>query len=696
MALWDNYENVSFQVVVNSAGQLSAWPTTHQLPPGWVAMGFSGPQRACFEAIDREIADAAHGGFRALAGEAGPADSAVTGPVQPGPDAAALLGRPRRVPSVSITSLIKAQELPPDRPAAMCGSERLTRGALFDISSSWAQILATAGCAREIPVALLLPRGLDALTAILAVLEAGGAYVPISCDDHPERIEAILEDCGVPIVITTDEISERLGGLKGVLSSAQAVLTLSALRSRERCPTAHAQRVSGENLAYIFYTSGTTGEPKGVEGTHRQLVNHALWCRDALAHRPGEVTFLSASLSFLGSLTTIFTPLLAGWPIVVLPDGADTDELLELSRATDGGLLKLTPTHIRMMMTRGVPGRGLARQLMVGSEPLTFSLELKTWMRADPARVVVNHYGLTETHGCLCHWLSGNEDIGSRVPAGAPVDNVEAYIVDRDCQLAGVGEVGELLVGGPSVGRGYRGRPALTAQRWIPNPWGTHGARLLRTGDLARMGTDRTVTVLGRADRQVKIRGHRIEPSAVEEVLTALPGVKEALVVPRIEGDKVTLDAFLLSDSPASVDMACVRDALARFPPQWIPARMAVLSHFPVNANGKIDTQALPVPQPLSRAVSGSGSSRWSKLDRVVADAFCEVLALDEIGLSDDFYDLGGDSLASVEVAACVGRELGKDVPGPSAGAATVRAYAQRISSLAAAPASDVHAERAT
>jgi acyl carrier protein len=210
------------------------------------------------------------------------------------------------------------------------------------------------------------------------------------------------------------------------------------------------------------------------------------------------------------------------------------------------------------------------------------------------------------------------------------------------------------------------------------------------------MGADGIVTVLGRADRQVKIRGHRVEPSAVEEALTALPDVKEALVLPRVDSDKVTLDAFLLSDGTASVDLACVKDALAKFPPQWVPARMAVLSEFPVNAHGKVDTQAFPVPQPLNHAASGLESSRWSKMDRVVAEAFCEVLKIDEIGLSDSFYDLGGDSLASVEVAARVGRELGRDVPGPSAGTVTVRAYAQKISSLAVAATRDAHAGQAT
>lgn len=678
MALWDNYDDVAFHVVTNARDHLSVWPTTRPLPHGWSTVGFSGPAPACLQEIEERAKDTpprVHGA------------PSTEPPREPAEGTSFLRGAARAVPDASITSLIRARPLPPDTPAARCGSEQRTRGELLATAAAWARVLVDEGCGREVPVALLLPRGLDALTAIIAVLDTGGAYVPMSCDDPPERIQAVLDDCAAPVVITTDDFA----GLPAAYTGA--VLTLSQLTARAYdfttpAPAAHpsapAPETSGDDLAFIFYTSGTTGEPKGVEGTHGQLVNYALWCRTAFAHTPGESTFLSASLFFLGSLTTIFTPLLEGWPIVVAPDGATTDDLLELSRTVDGGLLKITPTHIRMMTARGVPENALARQLMVGSEPLTFSRELKRWMAADSRRVVVNHYGLTETHGCFCHWLTGGEETGARIPVGTPVDNAEAYLVDRDGAPVPVGEVGELLVGGPSLGRGYRGRPARTAERWIPHPWGTDGARLLRTGDLARLGPDGVVTVLGRADRQVKIRGHRVEPAAVEEVLRGLPDVAEALVLPRTADGTVTLDAYVVRDGDAGIDPASVRRALAeRFPPPWVPARLAVLSEFPVNANGKVDIRALPVPAPAGRtAPSDPAAERWTRGDRLVAGAFCDVLGIDDIGLWDDFYDLGGDSLASVRVAASVGHTLGADVPAPSAGTSTVRAYARLVGSL--------------
>ncbi|MCX4745051.1 amino acid adenylation domain-containing protein [Kitasatospora sp. NBC_01287] len=667
MALWDNLDETTFDVVRNARGQYSIWPAGRPHPPGWAAAGFSGTRPSCLAEIDRIWAP-------------GPPAAGVA--ARPGelPDGAALAGPSRELPDTSIMALIRARELPEGRLAVRYGAERLTRGELLDTSALWARALADAGCGREVPVAILLPRGPEALVAILAVLEAGGAYVALACDQPVERIRAVLDDCGAHIAVATEELAPELAG------PGRTLLTVAELAERGAASTTVPRPASGEDLAFVFYTSGTTGEPKGVEGTHAQLVNYALWCGRAFAHRREESTFLSGALYFLGSLTTIFTPLLEGWPITVAPDGATTDELLAVAASTEGGLLKLTPTHIRMMMARGVPETGLARQLMIGSEPLVFTEEISQWLAADPERVLVNHYGLTETHGCFCHWLGGDERIGGRVPIGTPIDNVEAYVVGRDGELLGVDEIGELLVGGPSLGRGYRNRPALTAERWLPHPWGAEGARLLRTGDLARVDADGVVTVLGRADRQVKVRGHRVEPAAVEEALRSLPNVKEALVLPRQEEGRTTLAAYLLHAPGAGIDLVATRTALERlFPPQWIPGRMAAATEFPVNANGKVDTRALPEALPIVPPTpAGPGAGRWSRLDRLVADAFCDILRIDSIGLGDGFHDLGGDSLTAVQVAARIGRELGRDVPAPSADATTVRAYAELVAAGAA------------
>jgi amino acid adenylation domain-containing protein len=676
MALWDNDDDLTYRVVRSVGRQLSIWPSGRTLPPGWSDAAFAGPRRDCLAEIDR------------LGAGAGSGSGSVIVPAGTRPGSADLLAGPtggsvvrgpsRPRPTEPIMELIRQRELPADRPAVSCGNESLTRAELLATSAGWAGVLAEAGCGPGVAVAVLMPRGLPALTAILAILDAGGAFVPLSTDDPVGKTRAVLDDCAAPIVICADEHAlEPTGALA---EYPGITLTEADLRARSRTVGALPPPPAPDDLAYVFYTSGTTGQPKGVEGTHGQLVNYALWCSEAFRHRPGEVTFLTAPLYFLGSLTTIFTPLLEGWPFVVAGDGATTDELLELTERHPGGLLKVTPTHVRMLTARGVPKTGLGRQLMIGSEPLTYTRELHDWMAADADRVVVNHYGLTETHGCFCHWLTGSEAIGGRVPIGRPIDNVEIYIVDRDGDPVAVGEIGEMLVGGPSIGRGYRNRPGLTAERWIPHNW-AYGERLLRTGDLARLGPDGVVTVLGRADRQVKIRGHRVEPAAIEEALRARPEIKEALVLPLRADDRVTLDAYLVRAPGTDIDPASVKAALeTSFPPQWIPARIAVLTEFPVSASGKVDVRALPVPQPVYQDRSpGAEAERWTRIDRLVAEAYCQVLKIDDIGLSDGFYDLGGDSMAAVEVAAVLGQALGRTVEAPTPATATVRAYAGSV-----------------
>jgi amino acid adenylation domain-containing protein len=683
VSLWDDHDDVPFTAVRNAEGHRSVWPTSQPVPAGWTAIGAPAGYTACLAAIDR-VPDALVRttapplGVRAAGGDPDPARSVRTGPLRPAP-----------VPSMP--ELIARADLPGAAVALRCGSVRLTRAELFDTARRWASALVARGCAAEVPVAVLLPRGADAITAILAVLHAGGGFVPLRPADPPDRLAAVLADCGHPLVITDDTGRARLAGYPG------AVVTPAELRGSP--PLARPAPVAADDLAFVFYTSGTTGRPKGVEGTHRQLVNYALWCRDAFPHRPGEWTVLHASLSFLGSLTTIFTPLLAGWPIQVAPEDATVDDLLALVRDLPVGLLKLTPTHLRMMHARGAAGRRLARQYMIGSEPLVLTEELAGWVAAEPDAVFVNHYGLTETHGCFCHPFRADQPVGGTVPIGAPITNVRAHVVDRHGADLPLGAVGELLVAGDSIGRGYRGRPGLTAQRWIPDRHGPPGSRALRTGDLARLRPDGAVELLGRVDRQVKVRGHRVEPGEVEHALRQRPDVLAALVLPVPLDGAPTLAAYLVPRPGHAPDpLAVHRDLAARLPAPAVPARIAVLAEFPVNANGKVDVSALPEAAPVAAAgapptdpvtvtavgappadpvtVTATGARPADPVAEVVADAFAAALGVAEVGPRDGFFDLGGDSLSAVQVAVAVGGRLGGEVPVPTPDCATVRDYA--------------------
>lgn len=677
MTLWESYRDVGFHVVRNAAGQYSLWPAALTEPAGWERVSGPASQEACLAEIEARWTDtrpaSAVAGRRYSSGQASPIGSAGA----PAP-ASALHGPAAPLPELPMHLLIEASDLPSSAVAMRCGPHTRTRAELLGLARAWAAVLAGEGCGPEIPVAVLVPRGIDAITAIVAVLWAGGAYLPLSVTDPDDRLYAILSDCGQPPVLVADELAGRLSRYPG------RVIRLSELRGRATAASRPGAQVALDGLAFIIYTSGTSGGPKGVEGTHRQLVNYALWCQCAFGHQPGEWTVLHAPLAFLGSLTSIFTPLLAGWPIEIAPEGTTVDDLLALLAGTRAGLLKLTPTHLRMMLARRAAGTGVARQYMIGSEPLIMTPELAGWLRAEPGAVFANHYGLTETHGCFCHWFGPDAPTGEGVPIGTPIANARAYIVGPDGDGVAPGEVGELLVAGASIGRGYRGNPALTALRWLPDQHGEPGERVLRTGDLARLRPDGLVEIIGRADRQVKVRGHRVEPAVIEHTLLSLPGVAEALVLPGHEDGVTSLAAYLVPEPGARLEVAAVRRALlARLPEPSVPGRMAVLAAFPVNANGKLDVSALPSPRPVEDTTS-DGDGRWDRYELAVADAYRTVLGVGSVGLSDDFFALGGDSLRAVAVAVAVADRTGcAEVPVPTPDSGQVRQYAQVVAAIA-------------
>ena len=667
MTLWDGYENVPFLAVRNPAGQFSLWPTSRPTPAGWEPVGEPAPRAEVLARIEEVWVDGRPAGTGAPSTFDAPGGgSLLVGPAVPRPAA-------------SVVLLAEQAPLPGDRAAMRCGAVELTRAEMFATARAWASALAgTGACGRERPVAVLVPRGTDAMLAILAVLYTGSAYVPLACDDAPQRRAAILADTGDPLVVAADEMLPALADHTG------PVITISALRERGAEPIGDVG-VAPDDLAFVIYTSGTTGRPKGVEGTHRQLTNYALWCRETFPHAEGERTTLHAPLAFLGSLTTMFTPLLAGWPIEIAPEGATVDDVLALATRVPTGLLKLTPTHVRMLLARGAADQRLGRHFMIGSEPLVLTPELADWMRRVPEATFCNHYGLTETHGCFWHPFGPDAPLGSGVPIGLPIDNVRAHVVDEHGDDVPPGQTGELLVAGESIGRGYRNSPALTAERWVPDRHGAPGARILRTGDLARLRSDGVVEVLGRADRMVKVRGHRVEPAAVEYALRARPEVLEALVLPRVHDGATTLAAYVVGRGPDGVDVAAIHQELAAvLPAPSVPSRYAVLTEFPMTPNGKIDAAALPEPQAPARSAGGAGSSddggsadsdggRWTRMELLVADAYAENLGVEAVGLHDDFFALGGDSLSAVGVAMVLGERLDAKVPVPALGNGTVR-----------------------
>ncbi|MEU6484915.1 amino acid adenylation domain-containing protein [Streptomyces sp. NPDC046887] len=502
-----------------------------------------------------------------------------------------------------------------------------------------AEELAAAGVGPERLVALALPRSADLVTAALAVLKAGGGYLPVDPADPGDRLEYVIADAAPVLVLTRSDIA-------AALPSTSAPVLLLDRRDADGAGTGRAARDGGgphaQSPAYVIYTSGSTGRPKGVVIEHRSLaqyLDHAVRAYPSLRER----ALLHSPVSFDMSVTALFGPLVSGGCVQV----AELEQPTE--RRLQPPFLKVTPSHLPLL-TGSDPELSPRRELVIGGEQL-LGETLDAWRRAHPDVAVVNEYGPTEaTVGCAVHRLEpGDPTPSGPVPIGRPTANTRLYVLDTRLRPAPVGSTGELYIGGDQLARGYLGRPGLTASRFVADPFGGPGSRLYRTGDLARRRADGALDYLGRVDEQVKIRGYRVELGEIEARLTADRAVGQAVVVLRDDlGVGRRLVAYLVPAAGGALDTAAVRERLATAVPGYmVPAAFVTLPEIPLNANGKVERRALPAPDRNPREWTGPRNPR----EEVLCGLFREVLGLDVVGVHDSFFDLGGDSIMSMSLA---------------------------------------------
>lgn len=699
-----------FMVVRNAEDQWSVWPADDPSPAGWIHTGFVGTEEECLSEVGRVWSDlrpasirsaSAGGNGNGNGGRDGDGDgdsasdrwwSAPTHPAGTVRDTSGAVGVTVPIPDVSISDLIdRCGAREPDGIAIRFAGRTITRAELTTRVRRLASRLLELGAGPERPVAVLLPRSADAVVAIVATLRAGSPYLPLSMADPVSRLAAVLRQAGDPPVLTDTEGRAMLSGsgYPGTVALLDDLDRASGGDAGDESSKAAFPQVGGGHLAYVMYTSGTSGPPKGVLGTHRQLVNYVRWCAEEFALEPGERALLHAPLYFVGSVMTLFTALTAGWELEVAPEPVAFDELRSLARGGRCGFLKLTPSHVRGLTAIGDVA-DLARLYMIGSEPLNLTPALAGWLAESPGSRFANHYGMSETCGATFYWVRGDEAAGERLPVGGPIINAEVHLVDPGGRRVPYGEVGELCLAGAVVGRGYHGDPELTARRWRPHPWGRPGERLLHTGDLARMTPDGTVEVLGRADRQVKIRGHRIALPAVEAAVLACPGVAEAVVsVMPDQQDVPRLTALLRPAPGAHPEAGLIRQRLlGELPEPWVPSRFIVTRDFPLTPNGKIDYARLAGVRGLRPETAGAFRDPATPVEKALCDIFAEVLELERVGADDNFRDLGGDSMNVVQVIALaqeagievsIGEFLAHGTPGALAALATRSADADDI-----------------
>ena len=546
----------------------------------------------------------------------------------------------------------------PGHTALIAGSTQLTYSQLDERSNRLARHLQSLGVGPDTLVGVAMARTEALVVTLLAILKAGGAYVPLDPNYPKERLTLVIGDSRMRIVVTTEESRVQLpldlSDLTVINAEDPTIGSVSSAPVKSSATSDH--------LAYVIYTSGSTGKPKGVMLEHRNAVNFFTGMDLAIGSDPG-VWLAVTSISFDISVLELLWTLTRGFT-VVLDAGRGPGFIADQIARYGVTHLQMTPS-LAMMLTldsRAYAALASLRTMLLGGEAVPASLInlLRKVFKGD----IYNMYGPTETTVWSTTYLIG--EIGSSISIGRPIANTQVFLLDDTLHPVPVGEIGELFIGGDSVARGYWKRPELTAERFITLP-SLSTTRLYRTGDLARFLPDGNIEYLGRkADYQIKLRGHRIEPGEIEAFLEQCRGVRQAVVVLREdrEGDK-RLVAYLVASAGSPESPAELRATLAsKVPDYMVPSAFVFLPSFPLTDNGKIDRKALlKLPPPNVSAQAPEGAVKTgSEMEQIIARAWREALGVAHVDLNENFFDLGAHSLTVAEVQSRLQQDLGREV----------------------------------
>ncbi|MFN8178108.1 MAG: non-ribosomal peptide synthase/polyketide synthase [bacterium] len=566
----------------------------------------------------------------------------------------------------------------------------MTYGELEESSRRVARALLARGIGREARVAVALDRSPEFVIAILGILRAGAAYLPLDRQSPAARRERMLADARAALVVTGRDVETSTSGPasvpfdalleEGARAPAEAPSKVppASVELREVPPaTAELPEVPPGAVAYVMFTSGSTGEPKGIEVTHRGILNFVL-APGGVRLGPDQTILHLSTVAFDASTFEIWGALLHGGRLAIAPPGArSAAEIVALLERHRVGVVFLTTGLFQVLAEEEPEALARVPQVITGGDVLSPG-SVRRLLERGCARVV-HAYGPTETTTwATCEVLAPGAELGERVPIGLPIANTRAYVLDESMRPVPIGTSGELYLGGDGVARGYSSRPDLTAERFVPDPFGPAGSRLYRTGDVVRRRADGRLEFAGRRDGQVKIRGFRVEVGEVEAALAAQPGVRAAVVVASGERGAAELRGYFVSDGTG--DPAKIRRGLAaRLPAYMVPARLIPLEELPLTPNGKIDRRALPAresspPHPVAAAAFATPT------EHAVAAIWRDVLEADGFSADDDFFALGGHSLHATRVVARIRRTLGAGLPLRALfDAPTVRGLARRI-----------------
>ncbi|TBU87893.1 non-ribosomal peptide synthase/polyketide synthase [Phytopseudomonas dryadis] len=555
---------------------------------------------------------------------------------------------------VCIHQLIEAQvNRAPEAAALTFGEQTLSYGELNRRANRLAHKLRELGVGPDVLVGIAVERSLEMVVGLLGILKAGGAYVPLDPEYPQDRLAYMMEDSRIGLLLTQGHLASSLPVPENV--------TCLALEAGEEWLSGYGESNLGhlaqpENLAYVIYTSGSTGRPKGAGNTHRALVNRLYWMQKAYGLVAGDRVLQKTPFSFDVSVWEFFWPLMSGARLIVAQPGEhrDPQRLIETIDRHAVTTLHFVPSMLQIFLAgERLEGCRSIKRVICSGEALPAELARKALERL-PGAGVFNLYGPTEAAIDVTQWTcTGEEEVG--VPIGRPIDNLKTHILGAGLLPAVQGSAGELYLGGVGLARGYHARPALTAERFIPDPFDEQGGgRLYRTGDLARYRADGVIEYVGRIDHQVKIRGFRIELGEIEAKLLEDSTIREAVVLAQEGPAGKQLVAYLvpageLTEAQGQAMRTSLRERLkAVLPDYMVPTYLLLLDALPVTANGKLDRRALPVPDAGDNQQAYVAPS--TELEQKVAAIWAEVLKIQRVGLADNFFDLGGNSLLVLSV----------------------------------------------
>jgi len=593
-------------------------------------------------------------------------------------------------PDVCVHELFERQAAKtPDAPAVVFQGQQLSYRVLNERANQLGHYLRKRGIGPELLVGVSMERSPGMLIGLLGIWKAGGAYVPMDPTYPKERLSFMVKDSAAQLLLTTNKHKHLFASVtdKTILLDSDWPVIAGESTGNPRSGAVPS------NLAYVMYTSGSTGEPKGAMILHSGLVNYLCWAIQRYSVEEGGSVPLHSSISFDLTVTSMYTPLLAGGQVELLPEDVGAQNLLAaLRQGNNRSLVKITPAHLELLSQQIKPDEaaGRTKVFVIGGENL-LAESLCLWRDFAPGTRLINEYGPTETVvGCCVYEVRGDDPRRGSVPIGRPIANTQLYVLDPDMNPVPVGVMGELYIGGAGVARGYLNRPELTQQKFLADLFsGQSGARLYRTGDLARYRPDGTLEFLGRIDDQVKVRGYRVELGEIEASLADHSGVKSCVVLAREDepGDKQLVGYVVPRENELPTVEELRQFLRQRLPDYMVPALFVFLKFFSLTPNGKIDRKALPAPgkrlretaefvaprDPLELVLAGLSGGKIDRealptpsyesqppardfvrprteTERSLAAIWTDLLKVENIGINDDFFDLGGHSLLAVRL----------------------------------------------